>query len=43
MSNQTYTKLKALHLSGMAECYKEMVLERQGGILTAEDDYGNLE
>lgn len=37
MSNQTYTKLKALHLSGMAECYKEMVLEGQGGILTAEE------
>ncbi|MDD4324745.1 MAG: ATP-binding protein [Eubacteriales bacterium] len=37
MSNQTYTKLKALHLSGMAECYREMVIEREGGVLTAEE------
>lgn len=37
MNNQTYNKLKALRLSGMADCYKEMLLERQGNSLAAEE------
>lgn len=37
MNNQTYNKLKGLHLSGMAECYRDMFLDRKGQSLTAEE------
>ena len=37
MNNQTYNKLKALHLTGMAECYQEILLEKMGERLTAEE------
>lgn len=37
MNNQTYNKLRALNLAGMADCYKDMLLERQGSSLTAEE------
>lgn len=37
MNNQTYNKLKGLHLSGMAECYQDMLLDRKGPSLAAEE------
>lgn len=37
MNNQTYEKLKALRLGGMAECYRDMLLDNPKASLTAEE------
>lgn len=37
MSNQTYQKLKSLHLNGMADAYQEIALDKRMGAIPKEE------